>query len=176
MNDYSPTIIALWPLWVFLLIVLILKITTDLVWPAIRRARLFHRQAQWRTGREQIVFLKTLSPQDFEQFIARLYARLGYRVQVTGGSHDGGIDLVAQRDGRRHYIQCKRYSTRQVPVGAVRDFYGAMADKAASGKGFFVTTSTFTLEAERFAQGKPLELIDGLKLTEYIKLAKMFGS
>ena len=173
MHEYTAVMVALWPLWLAFGLLMTIKAIIAL-WPVMRRARLFARQAQWRSGRERINWLKTLSPQDFEHLVARLYTRLGYRVQVTGGSHDGGIDLVAEREGRRHYIQCKRYSTRQVPVGAVRDFYGAMADKAASGKGFFITTSTFTLEAERFAQGKPLELIDGLKLADYIRLAKMF--
>jgi restriction system protein len=173
-NLFTAIILPLWPLWLGLGILVTLKVITELVWPVMRRERVYRRQAQWLTGREQINFLKTISPQDFEHFTARLYARLGYHVQVVGGSHDGGIDLVADKDGRRHYIQCKRYSTRQVPVGAVRDFYGAMADKAASGKGFFITTSTFTLEAEKFAQGKPIELIDGLKLAEYVSLAKMF--
>jgi restriction system protein len=57
-------------------------------------------------------------------------------------------------------------------VGAVRDFYGAMADRGANAKGFFITTNVFTLEAEKFAEGKPLELIDGVRLTQYIEMAK----
>jgi len=31
----------------------------------------------------------------------------------------------------------------------------------AQAKGYFITTNKFTLEAERFAEDKPIELIDG---------------
>jgi len=54
----------------------------------------------------------------------------------------------------------------------VRDFYGALADHLANGKGYFITTNKFTLEAERFAEDKPIELIDGFKLIKYIRLAE----
>lgn len=66
-----------------------------------------------------------------------------------------------------------RFITRQVPVGAVRDFYGAIADKIDGGKGYFITTNVFTLDAEKFAEGKPIELVDRFKLMEYMKLANV---
>ena len=45
-------------------------------------------------------------------------------------------------------------------VGDVRNFYGALADHLTNGKGYFITTNKFTLEAEKFADDKPIELID----------------
>ena len=57
-------------------------------------------------------------------------------------------------------------------VGDVRNFYGALADHLTNGKGYFITTNKFTLEAEKFADDKPIELIDGYKLVRYIKMAK----
>ena len=59
--------------------------------------------------------------------------------------------------------------TQHVSVGAVRDFYGAIADHLANGKGYFITTNKFTLEAERFVEDKPIELIDSFKLVRYIR-------
>ncbi len=115
--------------------------------------------------------LRTLTPIQFEEFVADLFCRLGFMTKKTGRPNDGGIDVIAEKDGIRHYIQCKKFITRQVSVGDVRNFYGAMADKLNQAKGYFITTNVFTLEAEKFAEGKPLELIDGKKLMDYVKLA-----
>jgi restriction system protein len=127
---------------------------------------------KFRSGRELITWLQGLKPSEFEDYIAYLFKSLGYSVEVTGGAYDGGIDVIATKNGIKHYIQCKKFITQQVGVGAVRDFYGAMADKGANAKGFFITTNVFTLEAEKFAEGKPLELIDGARLIKYIEMAK----
>ncbi len=138
-----------------------------------KRRLKFSSGEKWRSGRDLIKWLQNLSPKEFEQYIAHLFKNLGYSVEVTGRSYDGGIDVIATKNGITHYIQCKKFITSQVPVGAVRDFYGAMADKGAQAKGFFITTNKFTLEAEKFAESIPVELIDGLKLAKYIEMAKM---
>lgn len=50
---------------------------------------------------------------DFEQFTANLLRKLGYeRVQVTPGSGDQGVDVIATKDGKKYAIQCKRYSQK----------------------------------------------------------------
>ena len=94
------------------------------------------------------------------------------KTETVGGSHDEGIDVIAEKDGIKHYIQCKKFITQTVAVGAVRDFYGAITDHLANGKGYFITTNKFTLEAEKFVEDKPIELIDGQKLIEYIRLTE----
>jgi len=85
-----------------------------------------------------------MKPYKFEDYIANLFGRLGYNAQAVGKSHDGGIDVIAKKDGIKHYIQCKKYITSQAGVGAVRDFYGALADHLTQGKGYFIITNKFT--------------------------------
>ena len=131
-----------------------------------------HKQSQWRTDRELIIWLRGLKPWEFEQYVADLFTKLGYRTNVVGGSYDKGIDVIAEKDGIKHYIQCKKYITSVVGVNEVRDFYGALADHLANGKGYFITTNKFTLEAEKFAEDKPIELIDGNKLIKYIRMVE----
>ncbi|MES2622988.1 MAG: restriction endonuclease, partial [Patescibacteria group bacterium] len=116
--------------------------------------------------------IRALTPKQFEEYTAFLFRKLGYTTEVVGRSHDGGIDIIATKNGKRHLIQCKKYSNKQVPVGAVRDFYGAISDDIEA-KGYFITTQTFTLDAEKFAEGKPIELIDQFKLMKYIELAHL---
>ncbi|MCX6761963.1 MAG: restriction endonuclease [Candidatus Moranbacteria bacterium] len=115
--------------------------------------------------------IKNLAPTQFEAFICHLFDKLGYATEAVGGPNDGGIDVIATKGGVKHYIQCKKFITQQVSVGAMRDFYGAVVNKLSDAKSFFITTNVFTLEAENFAIGKPIELIDGKKLMEYVKLA-----
>ncbi len=131
-----------------------------------------NERSTWFRSKKDIQDLRRLTPKEFEEYIAELFKAMGYSAVVTGKSHDGGIDVEAIKNGVKHYIQCKKYITRQVPVGAVRDFYGAISDKIDGGKGYFITTQTFTLEAEKFAEGKPIELVDQFKLAHYIGLVK----
>jgi restriction system protein len=136
----------------------------------LRRIRMGKRE-QWHSNRDLIYWLRGMKPTEFEEYIADLFSKLGYKTKVTGGAYDEGVDVVAEKDGIEHYIQCKKFITSEVSVGAMRDFYGAIADHLAKGKAFFVTTNKFTEEASRFAEGKPIELIDEFKLIKYIRQA-----
>jgi len=113
-----------------------------------------------------------MKPSEFEDYIADLFTCLGYKAEAVGKSHDGGVDVIVEKNGIKGYIQCKKFITSEVTVGDIRDFYGALADHLSNGKGYFITTNKFTLEAEKFAGDKPIELIDGYKLIRYIKMAK----
>lgn len=115
--------------------------------------------------------LRDLRPSQFEEYIVLLYSRLGYSTERVGGSYDGGIDVIAKKDGVTEYIQCKKFITRQVSVHDVRDFYGAIVDKLPSVRGIFITTYVFTPEARKFCEGKPIELIDGSQLMERLHRA-----
>ena len=145
------------------ILALVLRVVLDLM---------SHRsKIKWYLGKKQVQELQKLTPTQFEEYIAVLFGSLGYEAKVTGGKGDGGVDVEAVKDGHVHYIQCKKFISSKVPVGAVRDFYGAIADRVDGGKGYFITTNVFTLDAEKFAEDKPIELVDKFKLMEYMKIA-----
>jgi restriction system protein len=117
-----------------------------------------------------------MDPTEFEVYTADLFRRLGYRTEQVGGSHDGGIDVIAEKSGIKHYIQCKKYfSKHEVGSPEVRNFYGSIADRLGNGEGWFITTNKFTPEAEKFAEDKPIVLINQFKLIDYIRLAEKQG-
>ena len=60
-------------------------------------------------------------------------------------------------------MQCKDQKT---PIGepVLRDLYGLVLSEGVN-KGIIITTSKFTEAARRFAEAKPLELIDGHMLS-----------
>ena len=137
-----------------------------------------------RDGREQVERLRqqarradlklsqlgTLTPEGFEEFVAELFESLGYEVDRVGGTGDEGADLRVRRKGLLGVVQCK-YHTRGV-VGSpdLQKFLGTV-HHTKSHKGFFVTTRTFSLSAERFAADHPIELIDGPRLVELVQEA-----
>lgn len=116
--------------------------------------------------------IKHLSWKEFEEFVGSLFVKLGYDVEVTGGLADGGIDLIVKKDGRTSFVQCKKYQTSKVSLSMVRDFYGAMNSNLNFESGYFITTGIFTLEAKHFAEDKPIELIDGSKLMDYVRITE----
>lgn len=168
--------IDFWPIWVMLGLLLFLKIFFEKLLPGLidrwKSERRFKAGQKWRTDRDLLYWLKGMKPKEFEEYIADLFSKLGYKTEVVGGGYDRGVDVIAEKDGLKHYIQCKKYITSVVGVSGLRDFYGAIADHLAQAKGYFITTNKFTLEAERFAEDKPVELIDGFKLIQYIRLAE----
>ena len=112
--------------------------------------------------------IKSLPWKDFEYLVSEAYRRKGYNVQEnTGAGADSGIDLTLTKDGEKHLVQCKNWKTKSVGVPVVRELYGVVTAEHASG-GILVCSGSFTRDAIEFARGKPIELIDGLRLTQLI--------
>lgn len=110
--------------------------------------------------------LMDLTPKDFESLISNLFERMGLETRQTRPSRDGGVDCVAYDPrpifGGKVVIQAKRYKGT-VGVSAVRDLFGTVQNEGAS-KGILVTTSGYGKSSFEFADGKPLELLDGANL------------
>ena len=126
---------------------------------------------------ELIENMKSISPADFEELILKLLARMGYgggdpkRIRGVPRGPDGGIDGTIDEDRlglSQIYIQAKRFSENSVGRPTVQSFIGAMTGGGCR-KGVFVTSSTFTSEAKKFAEGLNdvrLVLIDGFDLAK----------
>lgn len=128
------------------------------------------KQSAFFGTRRSLEDLKNLSWKEFEEYVGSLFEKLGYAVEVTGGLSDGGIDLIVRKDGITSFVQCKNYRTSKVSLSMIRDFYGAMNANLNFEAGYFITTGIFTLDAKQFAEDKPIELIDGAKLMDYVNI------
>lgn len=104
-----------------------------------------------------------LSGIEFENVCQALVEKMGFTTQTTKASGDGGIDLIAYNHqpllSGKYIIQCKRYAG-SVGEPIIRDLYGVIMSERAN-KGILMTTGHFTKSAIGFAEGKPIELIDG---------------
>jgi len=79
-------------------------------------------------------------------------------VSPVGGQGDHGVDLIAERDGARTAVQCKRwFGVRSVGEPEIRDLFGAMQHEGAS-SGLVLTTGRYSDAAVKWAQGKPIKL------------------
>ena len=116
--------------------------------------------------------LDGMSWNDFEVLVGEAYRLQGYRVAETGGGGpDGGVDLVLTKGNEKFLVQCKKWKAYRVGVEVVRELYGVMTAKGASG-GFVVTSGRFTEDAKAFAEGRNVQLVDGPKLLAMIQEAK----
>jgi len=116
--------------------------------------------------------LVSITWREFELLVGEALRRRGFTVQEAGGNGpDGGIDLVARRDGEKYLVQCKQWRAMQVGVSVVRELYGAMAAEGAVG-GFVITSGRFTNPAKEFASGRNLQLVDGTQLNQWINESK----
>lgn len=106
--------------------------------------------------------LDRLSGRAFEEFLARVLHDLGYVVELTQQTRDGGVDLFAIRSvddiSVKFVIEAKRYAKeRRVGIGVVQRLLGVKAHERAT-KAVLVTTAYFSRDAQRFAREHEYEL------------------
>lgn len=125
--------------------------------PSSNRVNMYNNKYDYMTG------------EDFEVFVSQILKKIGfYNIQLTKGSGDQGVDILAEKDGIKYAIQCKRYSQ---PVGnkAVQEVF--------AGKTFYrchvgavVTNNYFTQSAKDLARENGIVLWDKDFLDKHIDL------
>lgn len=103
-----------------------------------------------------------IEPRQFEELLAHLLDDMGWEVELTPPSKDGGKDILAYLDTDVGKMLClveaKRYrADRKVGVDLVRTLYGTLCDHKAS-SAMLVTTSSFTAGAQEFQQRNKYQL------------------
>lgn len=97
--------------------------TAAVIAPVLALCRRFWRNAASRRMDGTMEAMDEMDGLDFEYYCADLLEADGFTdVQVTRGSGDYGIDILAEKDGVTYAIQCKRYAGL-VGVKAVQEAY-----------------------------------------------------
>ena len=113
----------------------------------------------FRSRRKYPAEMDLMEGHEFEYFCADLLRKKGFiEVEVTKGSGDYGIDILAEKDGVTYAIQCKCYTA---PIGvkaiqeayAGRDYYDRMV-------GAVMTNQYFTTPAVEAAKKLKILLWD----------------
>ncbi len=106
----------------------------------------------------------------FEAVCERLFAQGGFTTKSQSHSADGGVDIwmySAHAEGPVSIAQCKHFKSKEVDVKLIREFYGVMTSHKLQ-RGTFVTTSTYTADAQKFANDNSINILDGDKLLKLI--------
>lgn len=119
---------------------------------------IIHLIRQYRRNRRRGT-IDEMEGHDFEYFCAELLENRGFlEVEVTRGSGDYGVDILAEKEGVTYAIQCKRYvapvgveAVQQVYAG--RDYYDRMV-------GVVMTNQYFTSPAVEAAKRLKILLWD----------------
>ncbi|UXC19946.1 MULTISPECIES: restriction endonuclease [Comamonas] len=121
---------------------------------------------------QDVAVLGDISWREFELLVGEAYRLQGFRIIELGGNGpDGGVDLVLLKGGEKFLVQCKQWKAQRVGVATVRELYGVMAARGATG-GFVVTSGRFSNDAQAFARGRNITLVDGPQLLAMVQRAR----
>lgn len=104
--------------------------------------------------------LYKLKPREFEEVMAEIYNRLGYDVELTKKTRDGGKDIILRKSDLVgdfiYYVECKKYSSnRPLGIGLVREVLGTIITDKVNG-GIIATTFFFSRDAQQFVREEKL--------------------
>lgn len=121
---------------------------------------------------QKIVDYFVNKPTDFENLCAQVYETMGYNVQITPPTNDGGYDLVMMKDDEKTIVECKCYSiNHKVGRPSIQKVVGAnnvvLADHV-----IFITTSDYSAAAISYAKEAGVELISGM---DFINILEKYG-
>jgi hypothetical protein len=121
----------------------------------------------------------SLSPYRFEDLIGDIFKQIGYSVEMTKKSRDGGVDIyILSGSGEKiGIIECKRYKpTRKVDITLVSKLLGTQLALDTK-KAYLVTTSSYTEPAVKRSEangiarhGFELNLLDASDILRLLKL------
>ena len=101
--------------------------------------------------------IDSLSPFEFEEWVARFLRASGYIANTTKKSGDYGVDVIAEKDGNRIAIQVKKYS-KAVGIKAVQEVISGMAYYNCY-EGWVISSAPyFTQAANKLADARNIKL------------------
>jgi HJR/Mrr/RecB family endonuclease/uncharacterized protein (DUF697 family) len=111
-----------------------------------------------------------MSGEQFEEFLAECFQRLGYDVKTTPKTNDFGADLILTKDDRKTVVQAKRYKSK-VGNSAVQEVVAAIQYYGAN-EAIVVTNSQFTTNARGLAKANNVQLWEREQLIDLILRAQ----
>lgn len=110
-----------------------------------------------QTSDVEFIDVSDMTPIEYEHYCADILREQGWEARVTQGSGDQGVDVIAEKNGIKIAVQCKKYSS---PVG------NKAVQEVTAGKGFYgadygmvVTNNTYTASAKQLANSQLIFLL-----------------
>lgn len=108
-----------------------------------------NRDVLMQNIQKERLLIKSLSWQEFEEYIAKLFMDNGYVATVTPPRWDKGKDIIAEKDGITYFIECKHYSSEVIGRPYLQKLAGAALPYNVTNI-IFVTTSTYHSNAYEY--------------------------
>lgn len=131
-------------------------------------------------SREPIVYnLDELSGHEFEEAIATVFERLGYRTELPGKAADKGRDVIAERGGETLVVECK-HQKGSVGRPVVQKLHSATSSYPGADRGLVITSGSFANTAKEHASklkqagDYPVELWDHDRLLKEARQADVY--
>lgn len=128
---------------------------------------------RWRKGTVREVTARLhevdkMNGREFEKWCAELLLAADFdTAEVTQYSGDAGVDIIAEKDGERWAVQCKRYKNH-VGNSAVQEVVAGMALYHCQ-KSLIITSSWYTKPAQKLARSNGTQLWDRLKVRSVLE-------
>jgi hypothetical protein len=111
-----------------------------------------------------------LSPTEFERIVAKIWENKGWETQVTSGTNDTGVDIVATNSAiydTKAAIQVKRYDpSNKIGRPDVQQYDTLRRQDTSVDLVILVTTSGFSKQATDLAKQLNVKLIGGEQIAE----------
>ncbi len=113
------------------------------------------------------ILMESLTPEEFSKLIEDLIKGMGGKDVKILEISDTGVDMKATLEDRSYVILARRYKGT-ISMKLLRRLFERMLEEGAD-RGMFITTSTFSQNAYRFVEGKPVDMIDGKELKKLLR-------
>jgi HJR/Mrr/RecB family endonuclease len=100
-----------------------------------------------------------MTGRQFEIFMAEVFKAVGYGVELTQATNDGGKDIILYRDGKKIFVECKRWSGDWLIGREILQKLAGASLAEKSDKMICITTGNYHRNAIEYAK-----LIDNLSL------------
>lgn len=102
--------------------------------------------------------INRMSGRDFECFVGFIFECLGYKVNVTQASRDGGKDLIVKKDGVTTYVELKRYASKnKINSTQVLKLIGSACVDGIHNV-IFITTSSYSNDCYNIQSNKGMDV------------------
>jgi restriction system protein len=100
-----------------------------------------------------------MSPEDYERFVAELLRGEGWNASATPYMRDYGLDIIAERDGKRLGVQAKMFAGANRLIGSpdIMHTYGAAA-YADCTAAMIATDARLSADAQKVARKLSVEV------------------
>lgn len=115
----------------------------------------------------KVNLFSTLSGEDFEKLLLRLFEAMGFSTQHIGGPGDQGGDLIALKGKDRILVQAKCYNNTSLSNKAIQEASAARAYHDCN-RAMVITTSNFTRDAVAAARATNVQLVAKKELQDHL--------